>query len=107
MELAKNPPRISQLKLKWAISGRSKIKLEILLKKILDIMSPEITKPEVIVVDVIEQDLLEKIIASFKICINCVGPFRLYGAPVVKACVLAKTHYVGISTVKCQASHHN
>jgi short subunit dehydrogenase-like uncharacterized protein len=94
MELAKNPYKAR--KLTWAISGRSKSKLDLLLQEILEILSPGISQPKVIVVDVIEQELLQKIMASFKICINCVGPFRLYGAPVVKACVLAKTHYVGI-----------
>ena len=57
-------------------------------------------KPQLIVVDVIQEELLQKTIASFKVCINCVGPFRLYGAPVVKACALGKTDYVG--TITCQ-----
>ena len=53
-------------------------------------------KPQVIVVDVVEEELLLKTMASFTVCINCVGPFRLYGAPVVKACALGKTNYVDI-----------
>lgn len=37
-----------------------------------------------------------KMCSSAKVCINCVGPFRYYGEPVVKACIANKTHYVDV-----------
>lgn len=33
---------------------------------------------------------------SCAVCINTVGPFRLFGEPVVKACCEAGTHYLDI-----------
>ena len=34
--------------------------------------------------------------SSCVVCINTVGPFRLFGEPVVKACCEAGTHYLDI-----------
>lgn len=31
-----------------------------------------------------------------KVLINCIGPYALYGEPVVKACIEAGTHYVDV-----------
>lgn len=32
-----------------------------------------------------------------KVIVNCCGPYRFYGEPVVKACVATKTHHVDVS----------
>lgn len=32
-----------------------------------------------------------------KIVVNCCGPYRFYGEPVVKACIAAGTHHVDVS----------
>jgi len=32
-----------------------------------------------------------------KILINCVGPYKFYGEPVIKACIATHTHYVDIT----------
>jgi len=29
-----------------------------------------------------------------KVLIDCCGPYRFYGEPVVKACIATRTHYV-------------
>jgi short subunit dehydrogenase-like uncharacterized protein len=47
-------------------------------------------------IDIHNQEELVKELAQYRVCINCVGPFRLYGKPIVEACVLAKTDYIDI-----------
>jgi short subunit dehydrogenase-like uncharacterized protein len=46
--------------------------------------------------DIHNQEELVKELTQYRVCINCVGPFRLYGKPIVEACVLGKTDYIDI-----------
>lgn len=53
-------------------------------------------------IDCLEADVsdFEKVSQATKqasVVISCVGPFSLYGEPIVKACVLNSTHYVDIT----------
>ena len=32
-----------------------------------------------------------------KVVVNCSGPYRFYGEPVVKACIATRTHHVDVS----------
>lgn len=54
-------------------------------------------KCDVLVADVNDASSLSTMCQSAKVAIDCVGPFRLYGEPVVKACVEHGTHYVDIT----------
>lgn len=80
-EFALNPPK------SWIIAGRSKSKLEKLSSE-LKCSNP----PKVVVADLHELDFIK----GAKVLINCVGPFRLYGEPVVKACVEHGVNYIDI-----------
>ena len=44
-----------------------------------------------------EDESLHKLAEETRILINCTGPFRFYGEPVVKACVDSSTHYIDIT----------
>lgn len=35
--------------------------------------------------------------AKAKVVVNCAGPYRFYGEPVVKACIANGTHQVDVS----------
>ncbi|KAL2098569.1 hypothetical protein ACEWY4_005049 [Coilia grayii] len=84
--------------LKWAVAGRSKQKLE----KVLEQAAEALSKPElklevdVIVADVGEPDTLAAMCKQGVIVLNCVGPYRFYGEPVVKACVENGAHCIDI-----------
>lgn len=85
--------------LKWAVAGRSKQKLE----KVLEQAATNLSKPElraevdVIVADVGEPDSLAALCKQAVIVLNCVGPYRFFGEPVVKACVENGAHHIDIS----------
>ena len=49
------------------------------------------------VADVSNPESLHTLAKRAKVVIDCVGPFRFYGEPVVKACVENETNYIDIS----------
>ncbi|KAG9398050.1 hypothetical protein AC1031_015078 [Aphanomyces cochlioides] len=81
---------------KWAIAGRSKNKLEATKAKILKDV-PAVKNVELIVADALDTPSLEAMCKLTKVVLNCTGPYRLYGEPVVRSCVATSTHYVDIS----------
>ncbi|XP_034043763.1 saccharopine dehydrogenase-like oxidoreductase [Thalassophryne amazonica] len=84
--------------LRWAVAGRSRAKLE----KVLEQAALTLSKPElrtgvnIIVADVGEPDSLAAMCKQAVIVLNCVGPYRFYGEPVVKACVENGAHHIDI-----------
>ncbi len=72
--------------LRWAIAGRNREKLEALHSE----------KP-VLVADSSDQPAIDKIVESATVLLNTAGPFALYGANIVDACVRFGTHYVDIT----------
>ncbi|KAJ3055220.1 hypothetical protein HK102_011395, partial [Quaeritorhiza haematococci] len=56
-----------------------------------------VSKPTVLIANASDEENLESVIGSARVVIDCVGPFRYYGEPVVKACVETKTNYVDIN----------
>ncbi|XP_033845767.1 saccharopine dehydrogenase-like oxidoreductase [Periophthalmus magnuspinnatus] len=85
--------------LKWAVAGRSKQKLEKILEQAAGVLSkPELrAEVDIIVADVGEPDSLAAMCKQAVIVLNCVGPYRFYGEPVVKACVENGAHHIDIS----------
>ncbi|KAL8546015.1 hypothetical protein ACS0TY_005939 [Phlomoides rotata] len=74
----RSPSRLSEA-LKWASSGTD---------------SPP--KVPLITADTTDPNSLSRLAAQAKVILNCVGPFRLYGPPVVEACVEAGCDYIDI-----------
>lgn len=85
--------------LKWAVAGRSRQKLEKILEQAAGALSkPELRKEvDIIVADVGEPESLAVMCKQAVIVLNCVGPYRFYGEPVVKACVENGAHHIDIS----------
>ncbi|XP_041835457.1 saccharopine dehydrogenase-like oxidoreductase [Melanotaenia boesemani] len=85
--------------LKWAVAGRSKQKLEKVLEQAAEVLGkPELrTEVDVIVADVGEPDTLAAMCKQAVIVLNCVGPYRFFGEPVVQACVENGAHHMDIS----------
>ncbi|XP_062378069.1 saccharopine dehydrogenase-like oxidoreductase [Sardina pilchardus] len=84
--------------LKWAIAGRSRQKLEKVLEQAADVLGkPELkSEVDIIVADVGEPDSLAAMCKQGVIVLNCVGPYRFWGEPVVKACVENGAHHIDI-----------
>lgn len=44
-----------------------------------------------------DEQSLNEMAKHGRVVINCCGPYRFYGEPVVKACIENGTHYVDVS----------
>ncbi|XP_042602696.1 saccharopine dehydrogenase-like oxidoreductase isoform X2 [Cyprinus carpio] len=83
--------------LQWAVAGRNRDRLEKTLVQAADALrKPELKCVEVIVVDVAEPESLAIMCKQGIIVLNCVGPYRFYGEPVVKACIENGAHCIDI-----------
>ncbi|XP_046877587.1 saccharopine dehydrogenase b [Hypomesus transpacificus] len=84
--------------LTWALAGRSRPRLEKVLNQAAETLSqPDLrTEVEIIVADVSEAESLAIMCKQAVVVLNCVGPYRFYGEPVVKACIENGTHCIDI-----------
>uniref|UniRef100_A0A8C5GNJ7 Saccharopine dehydrogenase-like oxidoreductase n=1 Tax=Gouania willdenowi TaxID=441366 RepID=A0A8C5GNJ7_GOUWI len=97
-EVARTASEVPGGSLKWAVAGRSRQKLEKVLEQAAGVLSkPELrTEVDILVADVGEPDSLAAMCKQAVIVLNCVGPYRFYGEPVVKACVENGAHHIDI-----------
>ena len=79
--------------LKFGVSGRRKQALEAVVKE----FAPDIENVPIIVADLKDEESLQKMTEQAKVLVNCCGPYRFYGEPVVKACIATRTHQVDVS----------
>lgn len=83
--------------LKWGVAGRSKEKLAKILTEIGKKADKDLSETPTVVADVKDPESLKKMAEQCRIVVNCCGPYRFYGEPVVKACIEAGTHHVDVS----------
>lgn len=57
----------------------------------------DVLKTTIIVADCSDQSSLDLMARQGKVIINCCGPYRLFGEPVVKACIENGTHHLDVS----------
>jgi hypothetical protein len=77
--------------LRWAIAGRRRDALERLRA---ELQLPELS---IIIADSGDDEALASLARRTKVCITTAGPFALYGTKLVRACVMAGTHYADIT----------
>ncbi|XP_040307589.1 saccharopine dehydrogenase-like oxidoreductase [Herpailurus yagouaroundi] len=84
--------------LPWAVAGRSREKLQRVLERAaLKLGRPTLSSEVgIIICDVTNPASLDEMAKQAAIVLNCVGPYRFYGEPVVKACVENGTSYIDI-----------
>jgi short subunit dehydrogenase-like uncharacterized protein len=75
----------------WAAAGRDPEKIERVLAE------EGAEAPETIVADVGDPESLAAIAARAKVVLNLVGPYTLYGRPVIEACVAGGASYVDLT----------
>ncbi len=83
--------QFSNGELKFALAGRSKSKLESL-KASLD--APEL---DLLIADAADEDALNAMCFKTKVVVSTVGPYALYGEPLVKVCAETGTHYCDLT----------
>jgi short subunit dehydrogenase-like uncharacterized protein len=79
--------------MKWAAAGRSKAKLE----ELRSTLGANAGTLPLIVADAADEASLRKLCASTRVVVSTVGPYALYGEPLVKACAESGTDYCDLS----------
>lgn len=83
--------RADEVGAKWAVAGRDPAKIERVLAEV------GVVAPETIVADVDDPASLAAMAARTRVVLDLVGPYTLYGTPVVEACVANGAHYVDLT----------
>jgi short subunit dehydrogenase-like uncharacterized protein len=76
---------------KWAAAGRDPAKIERVLGEI------GVTAPETIAADVGDPASLAAMASRARVVLDLVGPYTLYGEPVIEACIANGAHYVDLT----------
>jgi len=79
-------------KLRWAIAGRDRRKLEAIKARLAGAAAVD-----VLTADSADQSAVDTLVARTRVLLNVAGPFVLYGSAIVDACVRLRTHYVDIT----------
>jgi short subunit dehydrogenase-like uncharacterized protein len=82
--------------LRWALVGRNRGKLEAVRARIATV-SPDAPAPDLLEADAADRAALAKVAESTRVVISTVGPYALYGEPIVAACATAGTDYVDLT----------
>lgn len=96
-----NDVKQQQQRVKWAIAGRSKSKLQATLAAIGQELGNEykdvLNNVDVIIADTSDQSTLKGLVENTRSIASSVGPFQKYGSPLVQYCAMYGTHYADIT----------
>jgi short subunit dehydrogenase-like uncharacterized protein len=81
---------------RWALAGRSRVKLEALRER-LGSIAPATAELPLLIADVDDPRSLQDVAAATRVVITTVGPYITYGEPLVAACAQAGTDYVDLT----------
>jgi short subunit dehydrogenase-like uncharacterized protein len=91
--LAENAPE----GLRWALVGRNRAKLEAVASGLERALAPGVPAPDLLEADAADAVALAKVAGAAKVVVTTVGPYALYGEPLVAACAAAGTDYVDLT----------
>lgn len=83
--------------LSWAVAGRSEGRLRAVLDRAGKVVGADLSSTPIIVADSSSTSSLLAMASQAKVVLNCVGPYRFLGEPVVEAAVEGGAHHVDIS----------
>ncbi len=83
-------------KMRWALAGRSRSKLEATRER-LSSLNPACADLPLLVVASDDGEALAAVAASAKVIITTIGPYLQHGEPLVRACAEAGTHYCDLT----------
>lgn len=78
---------------RWAIAGRSKAKLD----QLKDELGPGAVDLPMVIADAADEDSLAALCEQTRVVVSTVGPYALYGEPLVRACVDSGTDYCDLT----------
>jgi short subunit dehydrogenase-like uncharacterized protein len=81
---------------RWALVGRNRSKLEVAAAR-LAAANPQAPAPELIEADAGDPAAMREVAEATRVVITTVGPYILYGGPLVAACAAAGTDYVDLT----------
>jgi short subunit dehydrogenase-like uncharacterized protein len=81
---------------RWALAGRNRAKLESARAKIA-LAHPQAAEPALLEADVNDPSSMRSLAESTRVVITTVGPYILYGEPLVAACAAAGGSYVDLT----------
>ncbi len=82
--------------LRWALVGRNRGKLEAVRARLAEAF-PSAPVPDLLEADAADGAALGKVAESARVVITTVGPYALYGEPLVAACAATGTDYVDLT----------
>uniref|UniRef100_UPI0030D8C984 saccharopine dehydrogenase family protein n=1 Tax=uncultured Marinobacter sp. TaxID=187379 RepID=UPI0030D8C984 len=80
-------------KVRWAIAGRSKARLN----SLRDELGPQAVDLPILIADASDDESLQALCARTRVVVSTVGPYALYGEPLVRACVESGTDYCDLT----------
>jgi short subunit dehydrogenase-like uncharacterized protein len=83
--------RAEEADVRWAAAGRDPAKVERVLGEI------GVTAPEIVAADIGDPATLEAMASRTRVVLDLVGPYTLYGQPVIEACIAAGAHYADLT----------
>lgn len=83
--------------LRWALVGRNQAKLEAVRSELEALLGVGVPAPDLVVADAADSAALAAVAESAKVVVTTVGPYALYGEPLVAACAAAGTDYVDLT----------
>ena len=83
--------RAPQTGTSWAVAGRDAAKIGATLSEI------GVEAPETLIADVGDAASLAAMASRAKVVIDAVGPYTLYGEPVIEACIAGGAHYMDLT----------
>jgi short subunit dehydrogenase-like uncharacterized protein len=90
--LARNGPK----GLRWAVVGRNRDKLEAVRERLAG-LGGEAPGPGLLIADVGDRASLQAVATTARVVATTVGPYALYGEPLLAACAAAGTDYVDLT----------
>ncbi|HXR60238.1 MAG TPA: saccharopine dehydrogenase NADP-binding domain-containing protein [Solirubrobacterales bacterium] len=82
--------------LRWALAGRNRSKLDAVAARLAE-QAPAAPKPDLLEANAEDRLGLDEIAQATRVAITTVGPYILYGEPLVGACAAAGTDYVDLT----------
>jgi short subunit dehydrogenase-like uncharacterized protein len=83
--------------LRWALVGRNRAKLQATATELGSVLGDGVPAPELIEADAAEPSSLARLAQATRVVATTVGPYALYGEPLVAACAAAGTDYADLT----------
>ncbi len=83
--------------LRWALAGRNSGKLQAVARELSPLLGEGVPAPELIEADAADPRSLARLAQATRVVATTVGPYALYGEPLVAACAEAGTDYLDLT----------